>query len=290
MTHHPHSTAPLAPTRQETGTFLGLDAWEFRFAVTVVSVANGLLVQAMDVAIRDGWQIALINTFDISVIVWVSLVVVLRLLREATTPPLGTGDKLAGLLVLTCCLLPLGPFQWCVVAAVAVWFIRQSPAPNAPLARAAWLLLAVTVPMFWSKRLFSLFADQILAIDAWLVSGVTGTARAGNLVALPNGQGVLEIFAKCSSLSNVSLALLCWVLFVQHRNVERRAADILWCVAACAAVILLNTSRISLIGFYPDHYDMLHGPVGDLVSAWLSVFAVVGICHIGVGRGRIASA
>lgn len=290
MTHLPQSTAPLASTRLGTETFLGLDAWEFRLVVTVVSVANGLLVQAMDVTIRDGWQIALINTFDISVIVWVGLAVVLHLLRQATMPPLSTGDRLGGVLALTCCLLPLGPFQWCVVTAVAVWFIRQSPAPNAPLGRAAWLLLAVTIPMFWSKRLFSLFADQILAIDAWLVSGVTGTARAGNLVALPNGQGVLEIFAKCSSLSNVSLALLCWVLVVQYRNVARRAADILWCVAACAAVISINTARISLIGFYPDQYDTLHGPVGDIVSAWLSVFAVVGICHIGVGRGRIASA
>lgn len=282
-------TAAIPPARG-ADTFLGLAAWEFRLLVAVVTTANALLPLMIETTTRDGWEHALTNTFEISVIVWVSLAVVFRLLTEATSTPLAMVDKVGGLFVLALCLLPLGIFAWCVVTLTAFGLIHRSTASDTPLGRAGWLLLAVTVPTFWSKRLFALFADYLLAMDAFLVSSITGTVRTGNLVALPNGQGMLEIFAKCSSVANVSVALLCWVLFMKYRNVRRQPVDLLWCVAACVSVVFVNTCRIALIGFFPEHYDALHGPWGNTIAAWLGVFAVVGICHIGVQRGRIASA
>ena len=73
--------------------------------------------------------------------------------------------------------------------------------------RGAFILLATTVPMLWSRVLFHLFANFILGVDASLVSWILGTHRIGNAVEFADSSAQLVIFPACSSLANASLAV-----------------------------------------------------------------------------------
>jgi exosortase/archaeosortase family protein len=96
----------------------------------------------------------------------------------------------------------------------------------------------------------------------------------------------MQIYPACSSFANVSLAILCWVTFSQvTRYAGSRSQAVGWCLLACASVLLINVTRISLIGFFPHYYDLLHGPIGTSVAGWLTLAASVAICAIGVKRG-----
>jgi len=73
----------------------------------------------------------------------------------------------------------------------------------------ATILLATTVPMLWSRLFFDLFANFALDVDASLAGWMLGTHRTANMVEFADHSGTLVIFPSCSSLANVSPALLC---------------------------------------------------------------------------------
>ena len=64
---------------------------------------------------------------------------------------------------------------------------------------------------------------------------------------------------------------------------------VLWGLAACLGVVVVNTVRIGLIGLYPAGYELFHGPVGATVAACITTAAMVGLCHYGIGhRANVA--
>jgi hypothetical protein len=57
---------------------------------------------------------------------------------------------------------------------------------------------------------------------------------------------------------------------------------------ACAFVVLINVTRISLIGYYPGHYGLIHGEVGASIAGWLTTLAITTIVWFAVRRDAIA--
>jgi len=263
----------------------GLTFSELFSFTMIVAACNALLPTVVGGIAGDGVWYSLLNTFEVSAIVWAGLFLGIRYVREIPEKPIGKADLAAALTTLACCVLPLGPFTWVVLSSAALYLIVTAGGPLSSQAHGGWILLAVTVPMFWSKRLFNFFAEFLLSLDAMLVSRITQTPRVANLVAMPGGAGYLQIAAPCSSMANVSLAILCWVLFTQVSNTRWRPRNVVWCAVSCAAVVAINTTRIALIGFFPQRYELLHGPVGATVVSWITVAAVVSICFVGVSRG-----
>jgi hypothetical protein len=51
-------------------------------------------------------------------------------------------------------------------------------------------------------------------------------------------------------------------------------------------VIVINVTRIALIGLHREHFELLHGPVGAGVAGFLALAAIVGINLIRV-RGDL---
>jgi hypothetical protein len=66
--------------------------------------------------------------------------------------------------------------------------------------------------MFWSRLLFAMLSDFISQADAILVSLIVGTERIGNTIGFADNSGYLFILLACSSLADVSLAVLGWAL------------------------------------------------------------------------------
>jgi exosortase/archaeosortase family protein len=127
-----------------------------------------------------------------------------------------------------------------------------------------------------------------LQADAILVSWITGTERAGNTVGFADGSGYLFILPPCSSLANVSLAVLGWALFAQAFAVRPSLNDVLWCLAACVAVVVINVTRIALICLHPEHFELFHGAAGASVASFLSLAAIIGSNLIRVRRDLLA--
>ena len=231
------------------------------FALGCVSGLASRIIQSIN---RLGWAEALFKTFEISVIVWISCAAgVSLILRDRTiglrSPELAIG---AGFILLV--ILPIGPLSWLAVTALSLYVIFSANAVSSR--RGAFILLATTVPMLWSRLLFQFFSNLILQIDASLVGWILGTHRTGDIVEFADGSGVLVILPSCSSLANVSLAFLCWITVSQLVCHKRSAYDLLWCLMACISVIAVNVTRVSVQGLSQWHYATFHSPWGDAVG------------------------
>ena len=275
---HPLTAGVLADTAHYFR--LPLDRNELFAGLVVIGFANGILTRVVNEVRARELADVLMNTFQISAIVWVALLVGVSFLLRRPKAPLRHVDKAVAAGAAVAFLAPVAPLSWIALSALAVYILWTSPAGSFP-ERGGWILLAMTVPMFWSRVMFSLLSDFILEFDAILVGWIAGIERAGNAIAFADGSGYLWIAPACSSLHNVSLAILCWVLFAPLFYRERRLRQAWWSALACAAVVAINVARLSLIALYREHFDLLHGPVGAGVANWLTLVAIIGVCALG---------
>ncbi|MBM1175489.1 hypothetical protein [Microvirga arabica] len=250
-------------------------------AVALIGFANGISGKFVGAVLSSGITAAVLSTFQISIIVWAAFAICIRLLLQAPTQAAQPSDWIVASGALMAFLVPVVEMSWVIISGLAIYLLVTSQGSNL-LTRGAWILLAVTFPMFWSRLLFYMMSNPILEGDAVLVGWLVGTERVGNAIELADGSGYLWIAPGCSSLANVSLAILCWVTLAKARDRPSSLRDLGWVLAACAAVVGVNVARMSLIGIYPWHYELVHGPVGGAIASWLILGVTVGICFLGV--------
>lgn len=254
-----------------------------------LACANGLGSRMIESARDVGWVSAVLSTFEISVLVWISCAAGLALVVQDKGGEILVPDIILGAALMVLIVLPVGGLSWLAVTVLAVYLAVYAD-PESAVRRGAMILLAVTVPMLWSRLLFRYFANLILQIDASLVSGMLGTSRNGNLVRFVDNSGTLAIVPYCSSLHNVSLAILTWVAVNQWLGRRWLRSDWQWIVLAVVAVVAVNVTRMSLMALNAKSYQIIHGFWGDIVFNLLILGAVVGFCVIGVRRELFARA
>ncbi|TGD94851.1 hypothetical protein [Methylobacterium nonmethylotrophicum] len=250
--------------------------------------ANGMAQSAAGAIQTSGLAEAVLHTFGVSVLVWVAAwLCPLWMLQSRAQPP-ARGDLIVAAGAIPAFLLPMAWPSWLALTGVALYLlgaVRPVPGRSPPLRRAAWVLLALTSTLFWGHLLLVVLGEVLLKADAVLVGWLTGSPRSGNTVQFAAGGGYIWIEEGCSSLSGISLVILCWTLFSQARGARWTPAGLSWCALACLVVTLINVSRMGLMVLYRDRYDLLHGPVGAGVAGWLTLAAIVGLCACGA-RGR----
>jgi hypothetical protein len=250
-----------------------------------ISGATDRIVTSVQVR---GFAEAIANTFDVSAIVWGACWFAFTLALSKDAKPLRRMDYVTATAMVAAFLVPVSAVNWMALTALSLYLALTSE-HRSPLQRGAWVFLAITFTMFWSPRIFSLFSDWILAADAELVSWITGTQRIGNTVQLRDGQGFLWIAPACSSMANVSLAILCWITFAQFSDPPVSWRDVGWCVLTCVCVVAFNVTRIGLIGFYPTQYQAIHGPIGTLIAGYITLLGIVGLCLLWKRRELFAA-
>ena len=132
--------------------------------------------------------------------------------------------------------------------------------------------------------LFHLFSNLILGVDASLVGWLLGTHRTGNLVEFADGSAQLVILSGCSSLANVSFAVLCWVTLSQLVSCRKSIYNHLWCVLVCALVVIANVTRIIIFGLSQWHYATFHSPWGEAGANIIILCLIVSVSMLGVRR------
>ncbi|MGX5736764.1 hypothetical protein [Bosea thiooxidans] len=265
-----------------------LSRGEFFGGLFALGCASGLASRVILSVNKLGWAEALFNTFEISVIVWVSCAAGVFLVLQDRTTGIRLPDLVVGGGFVLLVMLPVGALSWLAVTALGVYVISSTT--DASSRRGALILLAVTVPLLWSRMIFQFFANPILRIDAALVAWILNTDRTGDMVQFADGSGSLAILPGCSSLANVSLAILCWVTVNQIVCHRRSAYDLLWCLAACVSVMAVNVARIGMQGLSQWHHSVFHNGWGDTVSNALILGLILCFSLLGVRRelvGRI---
>jgi exosortase/archaeosortase family protein len=260
---------------------------EFFAGLFILGFSNGIFERITRMIANIPIENAILDTFGISVLVWVACFIAVSLLLRQPPEPMTRNDLFLGVAVFVAVLVPSARVSWIALTGLGIYGLRCFEA-GAPAHRAAFVILAVTVPMFWSRLVFAMLSDWILRADAILVSLIVGTERVGNTVGFADNSGFLFILPACSSLADVSLAVLGWALFTQALTRRPTLKDVWWCLAACSAVIVINVTRIALIGLHPEHFELIHGAVGAGVAGFLALVAVVGINLIRVRGDHFA--
>jgi hypothetical protein len=259
-----------------------LSIGEFFAGLFALGCASGLASRAIQSVERLGWADALLNTFGVSALVWLSCAAGISLVFRDRTVGVGSSELVIGAAFVLLAILPIGPLSWLAVAALGLYVIFSTKVTSSR--RGAVILLATTVPMLWSRLLFQFFANLILQIDASIVGWILGTHRTGDVVKFADGSGVLVILPSCSSLANVSLAFLCWVTVSQLISHKKSAYDLLWCLLACVSVVAVNVARISVQGLSQWHYATFHSAWGDTITNTMILGLIVGFSVLGVRR------
>jgi hypothetical protein len=261
---------------------------EFFAGLFILGCANGLMGRIIQSVDFDGWMGAILG-IDINAIVLFACFAGISAMLSASRDELRGADFAIAGIFLVLVSLPIFSLSWLAVTGLSL-YILLFPNGCPEQRRGALILLALTVPMLWSRLLFQFFAKIILDIDAALVASLLGTDRVGNTVHFADASGYMVVLPACSSLANMSLAFLCWVSVTQWAKHRWSAWDIFWSLLACASVIAVNVTRISLMGLSRSHYEAIHSEWGDLVTNTIMLALMVGFSVLGARRELFARA
>jgi hypothetical protein len=254
---------------------------EFFASLFILGCANGLLGRVLLALNSDGWT-GLLNV-EISAIVLFACFAGISTLLQEDGDEIRSADLAVGGVFLILVILPIFSLSWVAVTGLSLYILMFAN-DGTSRKRGALILLALTVPMLWSGLIFRLFMGPILEVDASLVAWILGTDRVGSTFRFADGSGYVVVLPACSSFANISLAFLCWVSITQWAKHRWSAMDIVWSLLACASVIAVNVTRISLMGLSPWHHHLLHNEWGEMVANFIILGLIVGFCVIGTRR------
>jgi len=255
---------------------------EFFAGLVILGCANGLLGRFLQSINFEGWTGAVL-ALDINAIVLFACFAGISAFLSKNDEALRSADLAVGIIFLSLVILPIFVLSWLAITGLSL-YILLSAVGSAERRRGAIVMLALTVPMLWSRLLFQFFAKPILDIDATLVAWLLGTDRIGNMVHFADGSGYMVVLAPCSSLANMSLAFLCWVSVTQWAKHRWSPMDLVWTAFACASVIAVNVTRISMMGLSRGYYEAIHSQWGDLVAGSVMLVLMVGFSVVGCRR------
>ncbi|HTJ56934.1 MAG TPA: hypothetical protein VL418_05135 [Devosiaceae bacterium] len=247
----------------------------FFAALLTIGFANALIDSCLYTVQTDGWLNALIETFGVSVFLWGACVAaVIKSLKGQVSSPVRQADLAVGALLCLGFLVPVSLLSWATLGALAPYLYfssRGSPALKA----AAIIALAAMLPSIWGRLVFAVVGSHVLHLDALLVGSIMGTAVIGNTVAFREGSDVLIIYSPCSSVHNVSLAIMWLTTVVTFQDRKWNFRSVSYCLAACAAVVAINVCRMAVMTLSVEWYELAHGPVGANIANWLNVVAIL---------------
>jgi hypothetical protein len=260
---------------------------EYFAALCILGCVNGIGSRAIQSIASYGLVEATFSTFDVSALVWIAAVIAIRLLLEDRGDHITTIDMAVGGVFLVLVALPIAAASWFGLTALGLHLVSVAGAATSRR-RGAKILIAITIPMLWSRLLFRFFSEFILQIDASLVGRTLGTATAGNVVRFADGSGDLVILPACSSLAGLSLVVLCWVTVSQAVQHPWSMKDVVWCALAGASAVAVNIARVSIMGLSGAHYEMLHSAWGNFATNTMTLCLVAGFCMLGAKRELFA--
>jgi exosortase/archaeosortase family protein len=269
---------PAAPTTRIDGLTRG-------GAFAAAGILAALNAQADHIILDLSWQApldALLSLGGISAVIWAAMVAAWKIGGEDRRPLRGYSDSAVLGAVVILSFLPISYAAQAGLLLCAIYLLLTAGGRNGAEQRTAFVLLALTGPLIWGRLLLRLFERPILALDAHLVAAAIGSRVDGNIVSFATGQGRFVIGDPCSSVHNMSLAIVLWTTaaMVFKIRIDRRYA--MTGLAMVAFMFGLNVARLSILGLFPEHFDILHTGAGALLFGWAGLIGAAILAGLGV--------
>jgi hypothetical protein len=219
----------------------------------------------------------------ISAVIWVAMVAVWKIGSASRTRFGSTADVAALAAVVVLSFVPLSYAAQAGLLLCAVYLFAKSPRGDAGR-RAALVLLALTGPLIWGRILLNLFAAPILALDAHIVGAVLGTKVDGNIFQAPTTGERFVIGNLCSSVHNMSLAIVLWTTAAMLFEIRIDRRYIAVGIAMAAFMFALNIARLATIGFFPNHFNFLHFGTGAALFGWAGLIGAALLAGWGISN------
>ena len=249
----------------------------------ILGCVNGLMGRSIYTFNLEGWTGAVAG-FEINVIVLAACFAGVYLIASKNRDRIRALDLVVTLAFLGLVTVPIYALSWVAVTGLSLYILFFANA-GCERRRGALILLALAVPMLWSRLLFQFFARPLLELDATMAAWLLGTERIGNLVRFANNSDYMVITPACASWANITYAFLCWVVVSQWVNHRWRWIDFLWLFLACASVVAINVTRIAVTGLSQENYQLIHGPGGfEAVLGTVFLCFIIGFSVIGARR------
>ena len=248
----------------------------------ILGCANGLVGRTIYALNLEGWTGAFTGV-EINVILLAACFAGVYLLTCNSRDQIRTLDLVVAAVFLLLIIVPIYAVSWVAVTGLSLYilfFANDGPERR----RGALILLAVTVPMLWSRLVFQFFARPLLELDATMVTWLLGTERIGNLIRFGDSSGYMMITPSCASFGNITYAFLTWVTVSQWANHRWARIDLLWSFLACASVVAINVTRMAVTGLSYGHYEAIHNQWGEMVLSTVFLILIVGFSVIGARR------
>jgi exosortase/archaeosortase family protein len=219
---------------------------------------------------RDGLATALVSLAGVSAFVWFALYAVARIaLEDRERKPATRLDRAVAGLGLLAAFVPIDWAGSLAVLGIGLYLAFTSGAGTAER-RLAIVLLALTATLIWGRVLIRVVAPSLLDLEAAFVGQISGTGASGNLVGFRGG-GHFILGPPCSSLHNMSLAVLFWGSLGQLLRQPVTGRSLLVCLAGMATMLAGNLVRLAMIALYPSSFDWLHDGGGAQIFGWSSL-------------------
>jgi len=225
---------------------------------------------------------ALLSLGGVSAIIWFALIVMLVIA--------GKTDKVEALAPLdrpvlaSMAILAAIPFNFGGAIAVLLGgaYLLATSASASATRRVAVVMVALTGPLIWGRLLLAFFGPMLLGWDAHLAAAIAGSSVQGNVVDLFGGAGRLYVALGCSSLHNMSLSILLFVVVTQMLQLRLSPALLSVCVASAAAMAIVNILRLATIARFPSHFEYFHVGQGGALFGLASFAAAIAVTGVGV--------
>lgn len=224
---------------------------------------------------------AITGLAGISAVIWTAMVATWMIGSESRRCFSGIADASALAIVLLLSFLPLSFAPQAGLLFCAAYLLVTSP-PKDPGRRAALVLLALTGPLIWGRILLNLFAAPILSFDAHIVGGVIGTHVDGNVFQAPSTGQHFVIGDLCSSVHNISLAIVLWTTAAMLFNVRVDRRYVAIGIAMAGFMFALNIARLATIGLFPAYFVFLHYGTGAALFGWAGLIGAALLAGWGV--------
>jgi hypothetical protein len=259
---------------------------EFFAGLYILACANGLVGRAIYTFNLEGWYGA-VTGFEINVIVLAACFAGVYLIATSNREQLRTLDLVVALGFLGLVVLPVYAMSWVAVTGLGLYILFFAN-DGAERRRGALILLALAVPMLWSRLLFQFFARPLLELDATMAAWILGTERTGTLVRFADHSGYMVISPACASFGNLTYVFLCWVVISQWVKHRWRPIDVLGLFLTCVLMVAINGTRIALTGLSYRHYELIHNQWSEMVQSAIGLCLIIGLSVLGVRRELFA--
>lgn len=191
--------------------------------------------------------------------------------------PLTRADTAVLALALLLSLIPWNAAALLAVLGLGLWCVATGEDRSAER-RAGLIMLAIGGSTLVARLLLHSMGDQVVSLDAQFVGWLAGVEVRDNVVDFHEaGERSFIIGLGCSSVHNMSQALLLWATVTQLFRLRIDPMLAMYAVLAMLGMFLVNAARLTAIAWYPQHFISIHeGTIAELFAlASLIVASVI---------------